>query len=120
MKDVFRWLLTVFMVGAGVNHFVVPDTYAAMVPDALPWPYGLVYVSGVFEILGGLGLIHPKSRKLAAWGLIALLIAVFPANLNMAINDLPLGERELPAWTLWGRLPLQAVAIAWACWFTRD
>jgi uncharacterized membrane protein len=120
VKTVFRWLLTVFMVAAGVNHFLVPDTYAAMVPDVLPWPYGLVYVSGVFEILGGLGLILPKTRKLSAWGLIALLLAVFPANINMAINDIPLGDRDLSAAMLWGRLPLQAVAIAWAYWFTRD
>ncbi len=119
MKSFLRWLLAVFMVAAGTYHFVVPATYAAMVPAALPWPYALVYISGVAEILGGLGLLHPRTRRLAAWGLIALLVAVFPANINMAINELPLGERAVPAWTLWARLPLQAVAIAWAYWFTR-
>jgi uncharacterized membrane protein len=90
-----------------------------MTPDALPAPLALVYISGVAEILGGLGLILERTRKLAAWGLVALLLAVFPANVNMAVNDLPLGGRDLPAWALWARLPLQAVLIAWAWWYTR-
>jgi uncharacterized membrane protein len=114
-----RWVLTIFMVGAGVNHFLSPAPYVGMVPAALPAHLTLVYVSGVAEILGGLGLILPATRRLAAWGLVALLIAVFPANLNMAINHLPLGTRELPSWALWGRLPLQLVLIWWAASFTR-
>jgi uncharacterized membrane protein len=119
MKTALRWLLTVAMVGAGLNHFLDPDPYVAMTPDALPAPLALVYISGVAEILGGLGLILERTRKLAAWGLVALLLAVFPANVNMAVNDLPLGGRDLPAWALWARLPLQAVLIAWAWWYTR-
>lgn len=75
--------------------------------------------SGVAEMLGGLGLILPVTRRAAAWGLIALLVAVFPANLNMAVNHLPLGTSSVPAWALWARLPLQLVLIAWAWWFTR-
>jgi len=114
-----RWVLTVFMVGAGVNHFVSPASYVGMMPSALPAPETLVYVSGVAEILGGLGLILPATRRLAAWGLIALLVAVFPANLNMAINHLPLGTRAVPGWALWARLPLQLVLIWWAASFTR-
>jgi uncharacterized membrane protein len=119
-RTISRWLLTVFMVGAGVNHFLSPAAYVAMMPTALPAPLELVYVSGVAEILGGLGLILPATRRLAAWGLIALLIAVFPANLNMAVNHLPLAGRPLPSWALWGRLPLQLVLIGWAAVFTRD
>jgi len=107
------------MVGAGVYHFVKPGAYVAMVPSVLPFPLALVYVSGVAEIAGGLGLLHPRTRRAAAWGLVLLLVAVFPANINMAINHLPLDGREVPAWTLWARLPLQAVMIAWAYWFTR-
>ncbi|MCW5807628.1 MAG: DoxX family protein [Deltaproteobacteria bacterium] len=102
------------MVGAGLNHFVDPATYEAMMPEALPAPGALVAISGVAEILGGLGLIHPTTRRLAAYGLIALFIAVFPANLNMAIHDLPLGTTHVPTWALWARLPLQLVLIAWA------
>jgi uncharacterized membrane protein len=119
VKPALRWLLTVFMVAAGVNHFISPDAYVAMVPSVLPAPRALVYVSGIAEIAGGLGLILPATRRLAAWGLIALFVAVFPANINMAVNDLPLGSRAVPAWALWGRLPLQLVLIAWAFWYTR-
>lgn len=119
MKTALRWLLTVFMVAAGANHFLDADAYVAVMPAALPAHLALVYISGVAEIVGGLGLILPATRRLAAWGLILLLVAVFPANVNMAINHLSLGGRELPAWTLWARLPLQLVLIAWAWWFTR-
>lgn len=119
IRTALRWLLTVGMVLAGANHFREPQVYVAMMPDALPWPLELVYVSGVCEILGGLGLIFPRTRRLAGWGLVALFIAVFPANLNMAVNHLPLGDRALPAWALWARLPLQVLFIAWALWVSR-
>jgi len=118
-KPIFRWALTVFMVGAGANHFIDPAPYVGMMPDALPAHLELVYVSGVAEILGGLGLILPATRRLAAWGLILLYLAILPANINMAVNHLPLGKSELPSWALWGRLPLQVALIAWAFWFTR-
>lgn len=119
MKHALRWLLTVGMVGAGLNHFIAADTYVAMMPSALSAHRALVYLSGLAEIAGGLGLILPATRRWAAWGLIALLVAVFPANVNMAINHLPLGERVVPTWALWARLPLQLVLIAWAWWYTR-
>lgn len=118
-KAVLRWFLTLFLVLAGLNHFVDPDPYVAMMPEALPAHLALVYISGVAEIAGGLGLILPQTRRLAAWGIVLLLLAVFPANINMAINDIPLGGRDLPSWALWGRLPLQALLIAWAYWYTR-
>jgi uncharacterized membrane protein len=120
IKTILRWVLTVVMVGAGINHFLVPETYIAMMPDALPAHRELVYLSGIAEAAGGLGLILPATRKLAAWGLVLLLLAVFPANINMAVNDLPLGGSSVPGWALWARLPLQLVLIAWAWWFTRD
>jgi len=104
------------MVAAGLNHFRVPATYEAMVPSVLPRADILVVVSGLAEIAGGLGLLHPRTRRLAAWGLIALLLAIFPANINMAVNHLPLGNEPVPTWALWARLPLQAVLIAWAWW----
>ena len=119
VRAISRWVLTIFMVGAGVNHFYNPAPYLGMMPAVLPAPLALVYVSGVAEILGGLGLIPPATRRLAAWGLIALFIAVFPANLNMAVNHLPLGTQALPSWALWARLPLQLLLIWWAATFTR-
>jgi uncharacterized membrane protein len=106
-------------VGAGLNHFRVPATYEAMIPDVLPAHAALNIISGIAEILGGLGLIVPATRRFAAWGLIVLLVAVFPANINMAINDLPLGNDPVPTWALWARLPLQLVFIAWCYLFTR-
>ncbi|HEY0250460.1 MAG TPA: DoxX family membrane protein [Kofleriaceae bacterium] len=118
-KTILRWVLTVFMVAAGINHFLSPAPYVAMMLSALPHPELLVQVSGVAEILGGLGLILPQTRKLTAWCLILLFIAIFPANLNMAINHLPLGDKAVPAWALWARLVLQVPLIAWAYWFTK-
>ncbi len=118
-KLILRWVLTAFMVAAGANHFVDPATYLGMMPAELPVPLTLVYISGVAEMLGGLGLILPQTRRPAAWGLVALYVAVFPANLNMAWNHLPLGTHVLAPWMLWARLPLQLVLIAWAYWFTR-
>ena len=115
-RAILRWLLTAFMVAAGVNHFLVPATYAAMIPDVLPSHAVLVFVSGVAEILAGLGLIPRATRRLAGWGLIALFVAIFPANLNMALHHLPLGGRAVPTWALWARLPLQIILLAWAYW----
>ena len=119
VKTVLRWLMTVLMTFVGVMHFVKPAGFVAIVPAQLPAPLLLVQVSGVAEILGGLGLILPQTRRLAAWGLIALYIAVFPANVNAAVNHLPLDGRPVAPALLWARLPLQLVLIAWAYWYTR-
>jgi uncharacterized membrane protein len=114
-----RWALTVLMVSIGTLHFLRADDFVAIVPEALPYPAALVAISGIAEIAGGLGLILPATRRLAAWGLIALYVAVFPANINMAVNQLPLAGHDMPAWTLWARLPLQLVLIAWAYRYAR-
>jgi uncharacterized membrane protein len=118
-KSVLRWLLTIIMIGQGTNHFISVDAHLAMMPAELPYPLALVYISGVAEIAGGLGLILPATRRYAAWGLILLLLAVFPANVNMAVNHIPLAGRDLPAWALWARLPFQLVFLAWTYWYTR-
>jgi uncharacterized membrane protein len=119
IKTVLRLLLAGLMVLVGVQHFRDPEPFVRIVPSALPAPRLLVYLSGVFEILGGVGLLVPRTRRAAAWGLIALFVAVFPANVNMAFNDIPMGDHPVPPVLLWLRLPLQAVFIAWAWWFTR-
>jgi uncharacterized membrane protein len=90
-----------------------------MMPAQLPAPLLLVQISGVAEIAGGLGLILPQTRRLAAWGLIALFLAIFPANVNMAVHHLPLDGKPVAPALLWARLPLQLVLIAWAYWYTR-
>jgi uncharacterized membrane protein len=119
VKTVLRWVMTVFMTAAGVMHFVNPGAYVAMMPAQLPAPLLLVQISGVAEIAGGLGLILPQTRRLAAWGLIALFLAIFPANVNMAVHHLPLDGKPVAPALLWARLPLQLVLIAWAYWYTR-
>ena len=86
-------------------------------PPYLPWHYELVLISGVFEILGGVALLIPRLQVVAAWGLIALLVAVFPANIYMAQH--PELYPVIPPTVLWARLPLQGVFILWAYWYTR-
>lgn len=113
-----QWLLAGVMTLAGVMHFVSPRGYVKIMPKWLPAPAALVAISGVFEILGGVGLLVPATQRFAAWGLIALFVAVFPANVNMAIHRIPLGKQPMPTWALWARLPLQAVFIGWAWLFT--
>jgi uncharacterized membrane protein len=116
LKLAMTWLLGVLFVAAGVLHFVRPEFYVRIMPPYLPWHHELVLVSGAFEVLGGVGLLIPALRVPAAWGLIALLIAVFPANLHMALH--PGQYPDFPPAALWVRLPLQAVLVAWAYWFT--
>lgn len=110
-------LLSVFFVAAGANHFVSPDFYVRMMPPRLPAPLGLVYLSGLFEIVGGILVLLPRARAMAGWGLILLLVAVFPANVHMAVH--PELFPELAPAALWARLPLQGLIVAWAYWATR-
>ena len=119
-KVVVRALLAVAMVAIGVLHFVAPAGFLRIVPAALPAPLMLVYVSGVFEVLGGVGLLVPRVRRAAGLGLVALYVAVFPANINMAMNHLSLdGVHVLPSSALWGRLPFQILFIALALWVSK-
>lgn len=117
LKLILKYLLCVFYVLAGVNHFINPGFYLKIMPPYLPWHLFLVYASGVLEIVLGCIILWPSLTRIAAWGLIALLIAVFPANIHMAIN--PELYPEISPLALWLRLPLQAVLIAWAYWYTR-
>lgn len=119
MKTVALYALAAAMVAVGVLHFVRPKPFVRIVPEYLPAPLMLVYVSGFFEILGGLGLLVPATRVWAAWGLIALYIAVFPANVYMLTENVSLDpNKPIPRWALLLRLPFQLVFIAWAYWFT--
>ena len=117
LKKILRWILGVGMTGAGIYHFVNPVFYLKMMPPVLPAPLFLIYLSGVFEIALGILLLISKFTHFAAWGLIALLIAVFPANVYMAMN--PQVFPEFSSTALYLRLPLQLVLIALMFWFTR-
>ena len=108
-----RKLVGPFFVCAGALHFVIPRAYRKIIPPWVPAPEAMVYASGVAEIVGGLGMLAPARRRPAGWWLIATMVGVFPANLHMAMNpnDFPAvpGGRV----SLWARLPLQGVIIAW-------
>jgi uncharacterized membrane protein len=108
--------LAAFMIAAGVMHFAQPGFYERIVPRVLPYKKLIVAVSGVCELALGVGLLIPSTQQLAAWGLIALFVAIFPANVSQALRGLPFGR--LPVWLTWVRLPLQAGFIAWAYAFT--
>lgn len=117
-KQILRWIFGILMTLAGILHFLIPHFYLKIMPPYLPWHLTLVYVSGVFEVLLGLLLLIPRYSTWAAWGLIALLVAVFPANLHMALH--PDIYPDIQPLLLYLRLPLQGVLIAWAYWFTKN
>lgn len=110
-------LLAVFYTIAGLGHFVRPEFYLSIMPPWMPAPLALVYISGVFEILGGLGVLPVATRRWAGYGLAALLVAVLPANIHMAVNPDSFAQLA-PKWGLYLRLPLQMLLIAWALWAT--
>lgn len=118
-KDTLRGVLAVCMVIAGILHFAQSEPFIRIVPDFLPAPAALVYISGVIEIMLGIGLLVPMTRQVSAWGLVALFIAVYPANLNMAINHIEIAGIPDTWWFQAIRLPFQFVLIAWAYWYTR-
>lgn len=113
-------LMAVFYVVSGLNHFINPDAYVRVIPDFVPVPLVVVYLSGLAEVLLVVAVLFPATRVMAAWGLILLLIIILPANVNVAVNDLAfLGEEPNPLLN-WLRLPVQAVLIGWAWWYTRS
>jgi uncharacterized membrane protein len=116
MKTFSKYLLALFMVGAGTLHFIRPNSYLKIMPPYSPWPLELVYLSGFFEIGLGVLLLVPRFSRLAAWGIIALLIAVFPANIYLYQH-----QEIMPGPPLLHllRLPLQAVFILWAFWHAK-
>ncbi len=117
-KEILRGVLAVAIIIVGITHFIRPEQYARIVPPPFP-PFASVYISGFFEIMGGIGLMIPFVSVAAAWGLIALFIAVFPANIYMTIHNIKV--EGIPHNQLFyiARLPFQAVLIAWAYWYTR-
>ncbi len=112
-----RTVMAVFYIAAGAGHFLVTRAYVRIMPDYLPAHRELVLLSGAAEIAGGVGLLIPQTRRAAAWGIILLLIAVFPANLWMVQH----ADRypNIPIWALWLRLPLQLPLLWWAWQYTR-
>jgi uncharacterized membrane protein len=112
-----KYLFAAIFIFAGFNHFRDPGFYLRIMPPYLPWPSALHMIAGFFEVVLGIMLLIHRSQRLAAWGLIVLLLAVYPANIHMAVNhdQFP----DVPMIFHWIRLPLQFVLIAWAWWFTK-
>lgn len=104
-----RWALAVAFVGAGALHLVAPGVYEPAMPPWVPARRAMIFVSGLAEIAGGVGLVQrtPHLRRAAGWGLVVLLVAVYPANVWMAMAGV-----GGPDWALWGRLPLQGALVA--------
>jgi uncharacterized membrane protein len=124
VKELLCWPMGAFYVAAGLWHFASPAFFVEIVPPHLPWKSALVWISGAAEVVLGVAVVVPRTRRLAAWGIVALLFAVFPANVYMATYQVH--PPHAPAWMqgmtpmqLWLRLPLQGVLALWAWWYTR-
>lgn len=109
--------MSIFYIITGTLHFVATDFYLRLMPPYIPYHKEMVYISGLAEIILGFGLVANKTRRLSAWGIIALLIAVFPANIHAYVNNVDVFG--LPRWVLLLRLPFQGVLIYWAYIYTR-
>lgn len=116
-------VIGLFYIGAGVNHFINTGFYLPAMPRYIPRPLPMIYISGIAEILGGIGVFIPdgfvfkRTRAAAAWGIVALLIAVSPVHFNMCLH--PEQFPMIPIWAIWVRLALQPVLMLWAWCYTR-
>ncbi len=110
MRNTLRWLAAVFFIVAGAFHFLKPELYLQIMPPYFPAPASLVAISGIAEIAGGMGLLIPRLCRAAGWGLLALLIAVFPANIYRLQHP---ENFHIARWILWVRLPSQGVFMFW-------
>jgi uncharacterized membrane protein len=119
-----RLALAALFADAGAMHFRKPRFFEAIVPPAIESRRKeVVVISGVAEIAGAVAILHPATRRLGRWWLLGLLLAVFPANIHMAVNPEQirgLDLRKMPRWALWARLPLQPLAMLWVWRATRD
>jgi len=110
-------IMSLFYIGVGTNHIINPNWFVRIIPPILPFKIAIVYISGIFEIILGSLLIFPKTRFIAGWGLIILLLAVYPANIYVALTN---GEAmDTTPMIAWGRLPFQFVFIGLAYWHSK-
>ena len=123
-REPLRYVMGLVYAVAGVSHFLAPRSFQRIVPPQFPRPRSLVYLSGAAEVVLGVGVLFERTRRVSAWGIVALLVAVFPANVYMATDDVApelVPERFADAARVaaWVRLPLQAVLVGWAWLYTR-
>lgn len=124
-KRPLRYVMGLVYVVAGLAHFLAPKAFARAVPPRLPRPVGLVYLSGVAELVLGVGVMFDRTQRPSAWGIIALLAAVFPANVHLARSDtlddlVPEEYAGVVRVAAWLRLPFQPALMAWTWWYTRE
>ena len=112
------YLLAGLLTVTGSLHFIAPKPYAEIVPEQLPSPYGLVYASGVAELLCAAGLAVPRTRRVTGWATALLFVAVFPANVKMALDST--GRSTLYQVGVWARLPVQVPLVVWAVSIARN
>jgi uncharacterized membrane protein len=117
VKTALKYVLGIAFALAGANHFVMTDFYVSIMPPYLPWHLFLVYLSGVIEFACGVGLLVPRISRVAAWGMFATSLAVFPANIHMALHTGLYPQFSVTA--MWLRLPLQLVLLVWIYWYAR-
>lgn len=115
-KTALCWFFAVFFFVAGIMHFVQDDAFTAIVPPMLPFPKLIVWITGVMELILAVGLVLPKYRKASGFWLMPYLLAVLPANIYMAMYNIPLGEATASPTALWGRVALQFPLIALILW----
>ncbi len=116
LHKISLYVMAVLYIAAGINHFCSPQFYYKIMPPYIPYPFAVIYISGVFESGLGILLLFNKTRNLGAWGIVALLVAVFPANIQMLVNYIH--ENNPRIWVAVIRLPLQIPLIWWAYSFT--
>lgn len=119
MRALVRALLAAFFLAAGIAHFAATDVFARIVPPQLPAPHAIVRVTGAIEIALALGVLAPRTRRVAGALLAAYCLAVLPANIHMALEQIAVGGIALPAWALWARVALQFPLIALILWATQ-
>ncbi len=120
LKTIARLIMSILFILASTLHFTASEAELKIIPAFLPMRREALYITGVLELLGGVGLLVPnhKVQRAASWGLVALLVAIFPANVYQAVAGIKLGGFMNSPLYLWGRLPFQAVFIVWALWCT--
>jgi uncharacterized membrane protein len=120
LRSIFRFLLAALFFAAAMLHFFSPRLFLPIMPPQIPFPVACIIVSGVAELLGAIGLLVPRPRAqfLTGWGLTLLLIAVFPANIYMAVARVKVHGFPAHDWEAWARLALQPVLIALVLWVT--
>jgi uncharacterized membrane protein len=118
-RRISHWLFALLLVTAAAAHFLRPEPFVLIVPPLVPWPLGAVYLSGAAEFALGAALLIPRTSRLAALGVVFLLLAVFPANVYHWLGDVRVNGTAAPGWYHAIRLPLQGLLIGWAYWLFR-